>query len=412
MKAHIKMIIFISLLIIFGCSAKSQEITIDKNAVEKVKILYKRLGSTYEISLKLNDEYTEKLYEITKENIGKELIIMFGDEIFTKASIEVGIPNGQIRGGNFKTEEEALIYLKGLLEEKFSEIYSDYKFVNNKFNENEVDSLIKESYQNFYNYDFNTADFYLSQAYKLLPNYSEKHTSIFIAKLLMYLQMGDYKSAQIIFNEYKNWFHLNSDKILKPKDLLFESGRSIEIILLITNNNYNKAYQKAKELKRKVDSEQPIIPDFMYYSYVWYKLGDTKKALEILNKHIDLFSLEEYNDISYLLVRAIYLTKDKNYKSALENVKSILNSGIKTYKYDAVKVKLWYSLILNKLNKQDEAISFLQNALEEKMIHDPEDKVPISMLLSPYPGIFPSEDIYEDLEFLMNLIQKTSNNNL
>ena len=46
------------------------------------------------------------------------------------------------------------------------------------------------------------------------------------------------------------------------------------------------------------------------------------------------------------------------------------------------------------------------------MIHDPEDKVPISMLLSPYPGIFPSEDIYEDLEFLMNLIQKTSNNNL
>ena len=329
-------------------------------------------------------------------------MVKFKGHIILETSVNTMYRFTIIKGGDFQSEQEAEDFLRINLGDKFIELFNNETFGEIESNNDSfVDSLISSAVIKSRNLEFKKSILLLDEAERITSIQSEKYQSILKYKLYIFMCIRDFKKSEEIFKKI--------NKTDPNNNTVFEVYDEIEMLILLETGRLEEAKSKKSEYEVKFDSyDVSSFVSFPYYSYICYKFRETDKAINLISKYIEIFLTknDELEDNSYYLIRAMYNYENKDYISMLYDTEQSLLIDLSNIKFNNIRANLWHSLALYKLYKQDEAISCLQNALEEKMIHDPEDKVPISMLLSPYPGIFPSEEVYEDLDFLMNLIQK------
>lgn len=106
-----KLLLFV--IIIFSISCNAQTIVkfqLEKTMVDTVTYVYSEENS-YSIIIKLNEIFTNKFKNLTEDNIGNYLQIIFEDEVIIGANIDSKIPNG-------------LILISRLDEKRFNKIWN------------------------------------------------------------------------------------------------------------------------------------------------------------------------------------------------------------------------------------------------------------------------------------------------
>jgi len=162
----------------------------------------------------------------------------------------------------------------------------------------------------------------------------------------IYLALWDYANSEIYYKKLKN---------LDNKDLFEE-----------LNSQRDKEVEKIEEYNNSSFSRS------LFISWVWWtgdSLAKEKKFVSAI-KFYDLV-LNKYNDALEVCDKKtdVYIIL-KQYKEALENINKCLNTK-KTYK---LYFKKWE--ILEKLNKEDEAIESYNSAIMEESYHfEPFEKV-------------------------------------
>ncbi len=136
----------------------------------------------------------------------------------------------------------------------------------------------------------------------------------------------------------------------------------------------------------------------VYYSYICFKFGKYEKAIDHITKYMNFLFSDGFSDNSYHLIRAIYYYSIGEFELALNDTEFSLSLDLTYSEYDTVKSKLWHSIILYKLGRFDESISYYKKAISEKILIDKANKVQLKYILSPFPGIFPPDSVFNDLE--------------
>ena len=82
--------------------------------VEKASVF--EIEGSYYIHVKLKEPYVKEFSELTGNNIGKRLEIIFSGRIFSAAVIRARIESGRIRSKKLSSEEDAKRIMKALNE--------------------------------------------------------------------------------------------------------------------------------------------------------------------------------------------------------------------------------------------------------------------------------------------------------
>ena len=351
----------------------------------------------YSINVKLNEEYTKKLEQITEENIGKELCLKLGSTILVKAKIQDKIRSGSFSISFFDSLKESKEFMQKLLKDQYSlKLYQKTNEIV-EFKLSLYDSLLIQSSKDYINFDFQSASSKLSKLTEITNHNSDDYKKILINYLLMSLRANNYKKAIKYFDELNALFDSNNADGLE----FYKKGGLLNILILLGNNKIEEAKKNKIEYEKKTDfsNKFKVIGDLPYYSYICYKFGDYEKANTKLSEFINAFSKNgQMKDNSYYLLQLMYYCSSKSYKKALELSESILSIDTKSYKYDTIQSKLWHSITLFKNDKKDEASTYYISAKEEFNAIEHSKELTLRTLLTPFLGIFPSDNMYKDFD--------------
>ena len=198
-----------------------------------------------------------------------------------------------------------------------------------------------------------------------------------------------------------NYFHfmLNDLQVLSMIDTFYTDKHKLNIdlkneVLNVYNNQIGKAIVSFN-----------IVP---IYSYLLYSYDFKEESLEVLNDlYLDTGLEENERKYLYYINLTMYNFIDNMYDKALEAIDEIKNLDVIPNYHQYIKAMpyLWLSLISYKQNDAAESLSSFEIFIDMK---DEIDKsrsfvVPLKDLLSPMPGVFPPNHIYEDFSKIYDL---------
>lgn len=396
-------VLIIIILIPVFCNLEAElKLIITEDSIEYFDYSNYPEGNQYLVYVKLNYEYTKKFEQITLENIGKELSIIMNSTTLAKAMIQCKIPSGNFYISNFDSPKDSKKFMKKLLKDQYTSKLYHRKRDDDEFKINHYDSLLIHSSQDYINFDFQSASSKLSELVKITNYNSIKYEKILTSYLLMSLRANDYLKAQQYFNELNALSDSNNTNELE----FYKKGGILNILLLLGNNKIKEAEELKVKYEKRTDFSNTfdVIADLPYYSYICYKFGDYEKANTNITEYINVFSkTSQMKDNSYYLLQLMYFCSDQSFKKALELSEKILSLDLDVYIYDTIQSKLWHSIILFKNDKIDEATNYYIKAKNEFDAIDHPEELTLRFLLTPFVGVFPSDDIYQDFDEIAGL---------
>jgi tetratricopeptide (TPR) repeat protein len=390
-------------MILVSCNSETElEFEINIDSIEYFTFVNFPKVNQYSVYVSLNGEYTKKFEQITAENIGKELSIIMGTTTLVKTIIQCKIPSGNFSISNFDSPKDSKEFMQRLLKNQYlSKLYQE-KIENFEFELSHYDSLLIQSSKDYINFDFQSAYSKLSELVKITKHNSDDYKGILINYLLMNLRANNYQKAEKYFDELNTFIDSNNSGGLE----FYKKGGVLNILILLGNNKMEEAKElKVKyEMKTDFSNKMQVIIESPFYSFICYKFGDYDKAINKLSEYINAFSKNgQLQDNNYYLLQLMYYYSSNSYDKALELSESILSIDADIYRYDAVQSKLWHSIILLKNDRKEEALNYYISAKKEFNAIDHPEKLTLRILLTPYLGVFPSDDLYKDFDEIAGL---------
>jgi len=91
-----KLLLFVVIISSISCNAQTiVKFKLEKSMIDTVTYAYSEEDS-YSIIVKLNEMFTTKFKNMTEQNIGNYLQILFNDEVILGENVDSKIPNGLI----------------------------------------------------------------------------------------------------------------------------------------------------------------------------------------------------------------------------------------------------------------------------------------------------------------------------
>lgn len=210
----------------------------------------------------------------------------------------------------------------------------------------------------------------LEKAEKCFQELDQKN-SIYKAKALLklsncYLQMNDYENAKRIFNEV----YLN-------EDLNCDESLYMMVSILEKENNYQEALKYIEELVKNTPNTRVFDYIYLKYACILYKLGDYKKAIEVLKPLINppvnnmaylqygkiKTKLGEYNE-AILIFKNILMTDNRLYALLeLGNLYSALNNFSEALKY-------YELIIVESTSAEDKKMAYMNESRIYAILRD------------------------------------------
>lgn len=116
MQRNFIKIITVILVLLYGNIVLANGILqyyISQKKVETARVVDKKDGY-YAVVIKLKEPYKEEFTKLTAKNIGRKLQILFKRQVLVEARIQEKIPSGIITVGEWKSAEEALMFIETL----------------------------------------------------------------------------------------------------------------------------------------------------------------------------------------------------------------------------------------------------------------------------------------------------------
>jgi hypothetical protein len=95
----------------------SLEYSISSAKVARVQVS-ENVNGTYSVAVKLREPYKKEFARVTGENIGKKLRIVFKKKILVEALIRDQIESGDIKAGEWSSQESAMKFIDTLCPRK------------------------------------------------------------------------------------------------------------------------------------------------------------------------------------------------------------------------------------------------------------------------------------------------------
>lgn len=418
-------LIFLLIIPIFCFSDVEFHITVD--SIEYFRFINNSVQDSYNVLVQLNEDYTKRLEQITKKNLNKILTIKLGSTNLVTAMVETKIPSGNFRIHTFSSIEEAKEFMQELLKDQYSSKLYDPSYDNLKPTISYKDSLLIQSSMDFYNFHFQAARTKLSELSNLISPDSDDYTGILTNYIFLNLKANDYNEAQLYLDELNILIESNE---ISGLDFYSKDG-VIPILILVSKNELEEAKKLALQFEEKIDFPKMyevirslhhssknnvqysheeitkafnVLGDLPFYSYICYKFGDTEGAITNITEYIDTFSKDSnMKDISFYLLKLMYLCSNESYNKALKLSEQTLTINTTSFKYDTIQSKLWHSVILYNMDRKIEAIDFYIKAKNEFDATDHPKELTLRILLSPHFGIIPGDKVYRDFDIIAGL---------
>lgn len=222
-----------------------------------------------------------------------------------------------------------------------------------------------------------------------------------ITKINYYITIGNFQKALEIINKY------NPDR----GKLHFQLSK----LICLDNLNMKKELKKEIGIWYEIKSNKflrTFSAQYIDLSFIYYKLGNYKKAFELLNKY---YAMKDWSKpvVTYELYKLDYFYD----KSNLEECMNILNA-IESLKRDTndkrinsifndvnyIKINLWYSLINERLGNYEKAKEYYISTIKKKKDFEKKVKnhIDIKYFYRPTQIFYPSKKILLDFEELTN----------
>lgn len=418
-------LLFLLLIPIFCFSDTEFYITVD--SIEYFRIINNSVQDSYNVLVQLNEDYTKRLEQITKKNLNKILTIKLDSTNLVTAMVETKIPSGNFRIHTFSSIEEAKEFMQELLKDQYSSKLYDPTSDNLKPTRSYKDSLYIQSSRDFYNFDFQAARNKLSELSNLISPNSDDYKGILTNYIFLNLKANAYKEAQLHLDALNTLIESNE---ISGLDFYGKDG-VIPILILIGKNELEEAKKLTLQFEEKIDFPKMyevirslhqssknnvqysheeiteafnILGELPFYSYICYKFGDTEGAITTITEYIDAFSKDSnMKDISFYLLKLMYLCSNDSYSKALKLSEQTLTINSTSLKYDTIQSKLWHSIILYNMDRQKEAIDFYIKAKKDFDATDHPKELTLRIVLSPHFGIIPGEKFYRDFDKIAGL---------
>ena len=261
-------------------------------------------------------------------------------------------------------------------------------------------------HKEYTNYSFEKARYYKSQ----LDEDNDKYLSI-LHKLVDY-EISLFERKKISENEL-NKFMIKAKKIIKKdrrkyiRENLTTMLNTIKLISIA--NRYYQYHIINKDMKKElvnIYKNNEIYNDFIpIFSYLLYISDFKKESIIVLNKIYSARApkkIEKDYVFQLNLIMRMYLEKD--YVEAKKLITNLTNKEYEAefYQYHKAMPYLWLSLIFFKEGNIKKAVLNYRKFISIKTKIDKERKfqVPVKELLSPVPGVFPPQSVYDDLSNL------------
>ena len=212
------------------------------------------------------------------------------------------------------------------------------------------------------------------------------------------IKTQNYSSMLIANKEFETAYELLNSCNPKFFKLSIQFQKLLCLVYLGKKEEVIEGLYDWKELKNQEDFRIPNV-EFIDISFIYYRLGDIHKALELYNNY---YSRVDYYEppIMFELYRICYLYDQQKYQECLHYL-----DDLKSYETDYIlraventKLNLWKSLLYFKISDIKKSSEYFQIVLDGKRFIELEtdNKIDLEFFLRPSAQIIPSDNIIND----------------
>lgn len=177
----------------------------------------------------------------------------------------------------------------------------------------------------------------------------------------------------------------------------------------VTSEVLKKKLHDLYKTEREEDEDLLTFYHYPVYAYLLFQADMTEESVDVLNLiFLDTGLTDHEQQYLFNMNLAMYSYVKGDYPTAYEKIRIVKGKRVvpEFHKYVSAMPYLWESLILYKRNQPAECITAYRtfNRLKMEIDTDRNHIIQSSELLSPMPGVFPPETVYEDLQAVQRLV--------